>query len=114
MHIIDSDKVMYHGLKGFSEEYKKGYFDAMTAPDRTPTIVEDIKKLSPHSTEVITMFYDMDNTTCEEVSNMMTFLHKELPNNKIITLPNKTSLESCSKDVLENIISMISEIIESL
>lgn len=43
MHIIDSDKVKYHGLKGFSEEYKKGYYDAMFAPDKTPTIVEDIK-----------------------------------------------------------------------
>ena len=114
MHIIDSDKVKYHGLKGFSEEYKKGYYDAMFAPDKTPTIVEDIKKLSPHPTEVITMFYDMDNVACKEVGDMMNFLHKELPDTKIIALPNKTSLESCSKDVLENIISMISEIIESL
>ena len=46
------------------------------------------------------MFYDMDNVSCKEVSDMMTFLHKELPDNKIIALPNKTSLESCSKDVL--------------
>lgn len=77
-------------------------------------IFTSIEKLSPHSTEVITMFYDMDNITCKEVGDMMTFLHKELPDYKMIALPNKTSLESCSKDVLENIISMISEIIESL
>lgn len=114
MHIIDSDKVMYHGLKGCSEEYKKGYLDAMSATDRTPTIVENIKKLSLHPTEAVTMFYDMDNVDCKQVSDMMIFLHKELPDTKIIALPDKVSLESCSKDVLENIISMIAEIIESL
>jgi len=34
--------------------------------------------------------------------------------NTVIALPDKISLESCSKDVLENIISMIAEIIEEL
>lgn len=114
MHIIDSDKIMYHGLKGYSEEYKKGYLDAMSASNRAPTIVEDIKKLSLHPTEAVTMFYDMSNIDCDQVVNILAFLHKEFPHTKIIALPNTTSLETCSKDVLENIISMIAEIIESL
>ena len=69
---------------------------------------------NPHQTEVITLFYDMKNSTIKEVSDMVGFLRKEFPNNKVIALPDNTSLESCSKDVLENIISMIAEIIDQL
>ena len=114
MHIIDSDKVKYHGLKGYSEEYKRGYFDAMVAPDETPTIVEDIKIMSPHPTEAITLFYNFDTTKAEDISNLINYLSEKFPENAVIAIPDKASLESCSKDVLENIISMISEIIESL
>ena len=38
----------------------------------------------------------------------------KFPDNKVIALPDIASLESCSKDVLENIISMITVIIEKL
>lgn len=114
MHIIDSDKVMYHGLKGYSEEYKQGYFDAMGAPDKTPTIIEDIKMMQTHPTEAIVLFYNMDNSTHEEIENVFKMVKSNFTDNKVIALPDKTSLESCSKDVLENCISMISEIIEEL
>ena len=114
MHIIDSDKVMYHGLNGYSEEYKQGYFDAMGAPDETLTIIEDIKMLHSHPTEAIVLFYNMDNLTHEELENVFKMVKYNFEDNKVIALPDKTSLESCSKDVLENYISMISEIIEEL
>jgi len=114
VHIIDSDKIEYHGLKGYSEEYQKGYFDAMSAPDETPTIISDIQKLNPHQTEAITLFYNMENTTIEETKNIFNYVKNNFPDNKVIALPNKVSLESCSKDVIENIISMISEIIDEL
>ena len=39
---------------------------------------------------------------------------KEFRNNKIISLTNKNKFTNCSKDVLENIISVLSEIIKSL
>ena len=114
MHIIDSDKVMYHGLNGYSEEYKQGYIDAMGAPDETPTIIEDIKMLRTHPTEAIVLFYNMDNSTHEEIENVFKMVNSNFEDNKVIALPDKTSLESCSKDVLENYISMISEIIDEL
>lgn len=114
MHIIDSDKVKYHGLKGYSEEYKRGYFDAMAAQDNTPTIVENIKIMSPHPTEAITLFYNFDTTKIEDISNLVNYLGEKFHENTVIALPDKVSLESCSKDVLENIISMIAEIIEQL
>lgn len=114
MHIIDSDKVKYHGLKGYSEEYKRGYFDAMAAQDDTPTIVENIKIMSPHQTEAITLFYNFDTTKIEDISNLVNYLGEKFHENTVIALPDKVSLESCSKDVLENIISMIAVIIEQL
>ena len=77
-------------------------------------LVTRIEKLKPHPTEAITLFYDMDNMDVVTVSNVVKHLSKKFPQNTVIAIPDKNSLESCSKDVLENIISMISEIIESL
>ena len=70
--------------------------------------------LDSSPTEAITLFYDMDNMDVVTVSNAVKHLSKKFPQNTVIAIPDKNSLESCSKDVLENIISMISEIIESL
>ena len=77
-------------------------------------IITRIETLKPHPTEAITLFYDMDNMDVLTVSNTVKYLSKRFPENTVIAIPNKNSLESCSKDVLENIISMISEIIEGL
>lgn len=77
-------------------------------------LITRIETLKPHPTEAITLFYDMDNMDVVTVSNAVKHLSKKFPQNTVIAIPDKNSLESCSKDVLENIISMISEIIESL
>ena len=77
-------------------------------------LITRIEKLKPHPTEAITLFYNFDDVTVEDVSNMVKQLSDKFPQNTVIAIPDKNSLESCSKDVLENIISMISEIIESL
>ena len=77
-------------------------------------IITRIEKLKPHPTEAITLFYNLDDIDVESVCKIVNYLGEKYPNNAVIAIPDKTSLESCSKDVLENIISMISEIIESL
>lgn len=77
-------------------------------------LITRIEKLEPHSTEAITLFFNSDDMTIVEISNMVENLADKFPVNTVIAIPDKCSLESCSKDVLENIISMISEIIESL
>ena len=77
-------------------------------------IITRIEKIKPHPTETITLFYNFDDIDAESVRNVVDFLGEKYPKNAIIAIPDKESLESCSKDVLENIISMISEIIESL
>ena len=77
-------------------------------------LITRIETLKPHPTEAITLFYDMDNMDVMTVSNAVKHLSKKFPKNTVIAIPDKNSLENCSKDVLENIISMITEIIESL
>lgn len=74
-------------------------------------LITRIEKLKPHSTEAITLFYDTKKPR-SQIYKVVEYLHKEFPDNKVIALPDKASLEACSKDVLENIISMIAEIIE--
>ena len=77
-------------------------------------IITRVEKLKPHPTEAITLFFNAEDMTIKEVSDIVEYLSDKFSNNAVIAIPDKASLESCSKDVLENIISMISEIIESL
>ncbi len=102
--MIDSNEtVMYESGRdaGYLERYEDG-------------LSTKVEKLNPHPTEALTLFYDIENMTCEQVFDNVEYLKNKFPNNKVVAIPDKTSLESCSKDVLENIISMISEIIEEL
>lgn len=71
-----------------------------------------IYMLKPHPTEAIVVDYAMEEVDFETVRRIVDSVKEQFPNNVVIALPDKTSLESCSKDVLENIISMISEVID--
>ena len=73
-----------------------------------------IENLNPHPTEAIVLLYNKEEMDELDVSDTVYYLEEKFPQNKIIALPNTASLQSCSKDVLENIISMIAEIIASL
>lgn len=77
-------------------------------------LITRVEKIKPHPTEAITLFYNFDDIDVESVCKIVNHLGEKYPNNVVIAIPDKESLESCSKDVLENIISMISEIIETL
>lgn len=94
--------------------WKVGAFnDAIEVVERYSGI-KYLKIIKPHPTEAITLFFNMEKTTFEQVKVIVYLLKEQFPNNKIIALPDTISLDSCSKDVLENIISMISEVIEKL
>lgn len=77
-------------------------------------LITRIEKLKPHPTEAIALFYNFDTIDIVTVTNAVDLLKEKFPENTIVALPDKVSLESCSKDILENIISMIAEIIEQL
>ena len=67
-----------------------------------------------HPTEAIVFRYSFGDIPLDVYEEAFNHIVEKFPNNAVVAIPDKTSLESCSKDVLENIISMISEIIESL
>ena len=73
-----------------------------------------IEMLNPHPTEVITLFYNLNKIPAKQIAIATNYIQEKFPDNKVVVLPDVMSLESCSKDVLENIISMISEVIEKL
>ena len=77
-------------------------------------IVKRIEKLEPHPTEAIVIEFNFNDIKVDDMKNLFEIIQSKFPNNTIIAIPDYVSLSSCSKDVLENIISMISEIIDRL
>lgn len=77
-------------------------------------VITRIEKLEPRPTEVIVIGFNFGNICCEELQHMFNHIQSKFPNNKVIAIPDHISLQSCSKDVLENIISMISVVIDNL
>lgn len=80
--------------------------------DMKSTLVAET--LSPHPTEAIVLRFSTADIGVEELEKVFNRIKSEFPHNKVLAIPDYTSLRSCSKDVLENIISMVSEVIESL
>lgn len=77
-------------------------------------IVKRIEKLEPHPTEAIVIGFNFNDIKVDDMKNLFDIIQSKFPNNTVIAVPDYVSLSSCSKDVLENIISMISEIIDRL
>lgn len=77
-------------------------------------IVKRIEKLEPHPIEAIVIGFNFNDMKVNDMKNLFDIIQSKFPNNTIIAIPDYVSLSSCSKDILENIISMISEIIDGL
>ena len=77
-------------------------------------IVTRIEKLKPHPTEAIVLGFNFNDTNVCPMNEVFNYVKSKFPNNAVVVIPDFVSLESCSKDVLENIISAISEIIDRL
>ena len=77
-------------------------------------IVTRIEKLDPHPTEAIVVGFNFNDVHLDEMKRWFEIIESKFPDNTVIAIPDYISLQSCSKDVLENIISMIAEIIEEL
>ena len=73
-----------------------------------------LETIEPHQTEAIVLYFNFDNMAIDEIQVLHEMTQKKFPNNVVLCVPDKVSLESWSKDILENYISMISEIIEEL
>lgn len=80
----------------------------------TDNIATKIEKLKLHPTEAIVVGFNFNDTDACTMKDVFDHIKSQFPNNTVVAIPDYVSLESCSKDVLENYISMISEIIEEL
>ena len=77
-------------------------------------IITKIEKIEPHPTEAIVVGFNFDDVHLDEMKILFNIIESKFPDNIVVAIPDHISLQSCSKDVLENIISMIAEIIEEL
>ena len=77
-------------------------------------IITKIEKLDPHPTEAIVVSWNFNDIDVDNMQNLFHVVQSKFPDNIVVAIPDYISLQSCSKDVLENIISMIAEIIEEL
>lgn len=98
-------ETLTHKNDRYSEGYVDGYKNGLNSK---------IKTIDLHPTEAIVLSFNSDDYNTCIIQDIFESVKNEFPKNTIIALPDKISLESCSKDVLENIISMISVIIEEL
>lgn len=76
--------------------------------------ITKLETIEPHPTEAIVLYFNFDDIAFGDLNVLYEITKKNFPNNAVICVPDKVSLESWSKDILENYISMISEIIEEL
>lgn len=77
-------------------------------------IITRIEKLEPNPTEAIVIGFNFDNIYPEDLQMMYNHIQSKFPNNTVVAIPDHISLQSCSKDVLENYISVIEEVINEL
>lgn len=72
----------------------------------------NLKTVDPRPREAIVLEFNSDKLTMNEVAYIAKRVREYFPNNKVLALPNSVSIYSLGKDVLENYISMVSEIID--
>ena len=102
--MIDSNETLAYE-SGRDTGYTEGYEDGVNL---------NINKIDLHPTEAVVLTFNFNDYSLDFIESVCDLVAEKLPNSSVIAVPDKTSLESCSKDVLENIISMISKIIEEL
>lgn len=75
----------------------------------------ELYTLKSHPTEAIVLTFCAGQHTVSEINEAMQKIKHAFPENVVIALPDgRYGLHSYSKDVLENYISMIAEVIDQL
>ena len=73
-----------------------------------------VELLKPHPTEAIVLRFNFDDFNVDEAKDLLNHVKSVSPDNTVIAIPAYASLQSCSRAALENIISMISQMIDGL
>lgn len=77
-------------------------------------LIDRIELLKPNIKEAIVLYFDTNKVSIDNVFNICKFVKSNFPDNIVMAIPDVECLETCNKDVLENYVSMISEIIDKL
>ena len=101
------------GSKTLAEEYERGKC-AGYAEGYEDGLMAKVTALEPHPTQAIVIGFNFDDIHVDDAYYLFDKINSNFPDNTVIAIPDYISLQSCSKDVLENMISMITEIIEKL
>lgn len=72
-----------------------------------------LETIEPRPTETIVLYVD-SNIKIDELEVMFKIAQKEFPNNEVICISDKVSLELWDKDTLKSYISTLNEIVEKL
>ena len=100
--MIDSNEtIMYEN--GRDAGYAEGFEDGLNVK---------LETIDHH--EAIVLYFNFETTDMDEMCRLHKHIENKFPDNTVVLVPDRISLESWSKDELENYISMISEIIENM
>lgn len=102
--MIDSNETLAYE-SGRDAGYAEGYEDGL---------MTKVEKLEPHPTEAIVIEFNFNDIKLDNIAYWFNKIQSKFPDNTVAAIPDHISLQSCSKDVLENYISAISMIIDEL
>lgn len=106
--MIDSNETLvyeYGRDAGYNEGYEQGCKDSIKIK---------IKTIKPLPDEALVLSVDFDEIDLETAQRIHNWVQDKFPNNTVVTIPNKESLESWDKETLVNFINMVREIIKEL
>ena len=89
-------------------------YEVVPIPGYEDYLQTRVEKLEIYPAEAIIIGFDLGNMRLDNLQHMVNMIESKFPNNVVAAIPNCCSITSCSKAVLENMISAISEIIEKL
>lgn len=77
-------------------------------------LITKLETIEPHLTEAIVLYFNFDDIKLDELNALYEITQKKFPNNAIVCVSDKVSLEQWTKDTLINYIDVIKEVIDEL
>ncbi len=77
-------------------------------------LIKDVRKIKLRPSEAVVIRYNSDKANLSDAKELHDYVAAMLPDNKVLSVPDYVSLWRCSKEKLENIIEVISEIKDRL
>lgn len=73
-----------------------------------------VESIHPNKNDVILLTYPIYQVPQRELYSMFKFVCRSFKNNKVLALPDTTTLTTCRKEDLESMIKQIKEVIDDL